>query len=209
MKQIDLETWNRKDHYHFFSKMKSPFFGITADVNCTKAYEKAKKEKLSFFAYYLHRSTMAINRIKEFKYRIIDNKIYEFDIIHAGATISRSDGTFAFIYVDFDEDFEIFNRSLQQKIEAVKITSGLNLSDNDDKIKDLIHYTTVPWISFTSILHPTDFDSTESVPKIAFGKFYENNGQKLMPVSVEAHHGLMDAFHMSEYFREFEKLLNQ
>lgn len=208
MKQIDIENWNRKDHYHFFSQMKSPFFGITADVDCTKGYENAKKQNISFFAYYLHRSTMAVNRVKAFKYRIIDDKVYECNIIHAVATISRSDGTFAFIYVDFDEDFDVFNKSLQHEIEMVKKSSGLNLSDDDDKIKDIIHYTTVPWISFTAILHPTNFDPKESVPKIAFGKFYEKNGQKFMPVSVEAHHGLMDAFHMSKYFMEFEELLN-
>ncbi|MGM0600207.1 MAG: CatA-like O-acetyltransferase [Candidatus Rifleibacteriota bacterium] len=207
MKLINIENWNRKDHYHFFSQMKSPFFGITAEVNCTGAYQKAKEENISFFAYYLHRSTMAINRIKEFKYRIIDDKVYELDTIHAGATISRSDGTFAFIYVDYDEDFDVFNKSLKNEIEKVKNTTGLNLSDDDDKIKDIIHYTTVPWISFTAILHPTNFDRKESVPKIAFGKFYQKEGQKLMPVSVEAHHGLMDAYHMSEYFKEFEKLL--
>ncbi|RZJ50126.1 MAG: chloramphenicol acetyltransferase, partial [Chryseobacterium sp.] len=35
MKIIDLENWNRKEHFEFFSKMKSPYFGFTTEVECT------------------------------------------------------------------------------------------------------------------------------------------------------------------------------
>lgn len=208
MKLINIDDWNRKEHYYFFSKMKSPFFGITSEVNCTKAYEKAKDENISFFSYYLHRSMMAVNMINEFKYRIIDNKVYEFNKINAGATISRNDRTFAFIYVIFDEDFEIFNKDLQNEIQEVKKSSGLRLN-NDELNKDLIRHTTIPWTHFTSILHPTNFDNSDSVPKITFGKFYEKNSQKFMPISIEAHHGLMDGSHISEYLEKFEIILNK
>jgi len=55
MKIIDTENWNRKEHFDFFSKMASPFFGIVTEVDCTKAYKKAKENENSFFAYYLHK----------------------------------------------------------------------------------------------------------------------------------------------------------
>lgn len=206
MKYIDIDAWNRKEHYQFFSAMKSPSFGMTADVKCTKAYETAKKEGFSFFAYYLYLSIKTVNRIPEFRYRIGDGKVCEYNVINAAATIAREDHTFAFIFVPYDEDFAVFNKSLQEEILAVKNSSGLRMHDKHLE-PNLIRYTAVPWIQFTGLLHPTNFNSNDAVPRISFGKVYEHAGEKFMPVSVEAHHGLMDGFHMGEYFRLFGEML--
>lgn len=207
MKLVDVESWNRKEHFEFFSKMASPYFGIVTEVDCTVAYKKAKEVGISFFASYLHKSMMAVNRVDELKYRIIDGKVYQFDKVNAGATIGRDDGTFAFIFVNFSENFETFNTELQKEVVAVKNSTGLRLNGDDVK-KDLIRHSTIPWTSFTGLLHPTNFDKTESVPKITFGKFSVREGRKFLPVSVEAHHGLLDGFHVAKYLQEFQNLLN-
>lgn len=39
MKQpIDLENWNRKGHFKFFSVFDDPFFGVTTLVDFTNIY---------------------------------------------------------------------------------------------------------------------------------------------------------------------------
>ena len=124
MRKININDWNRKDHYHFFSNMDNPFLGITANVNITKGYQKAKKNNISLYAYYLHQSMRAINAVPEFKLRIIDGEVYEFDTIHAGGTILREDKTFGFILTHFTENFEIFNENLQKEM----INKGLDRS---------------------------------------------------------------------------------
>ncbi|HCA99658.1 MAG TPA: chloramphenicol acetyltransferase [Porphyromonadaceae bacterium] len=207
MKQINIDTWKRKEHFEFFSAMKSPFLGITANVNCTKAYKEAKEKQVSFFAYYMHKSIAAVNSIPEFKYRIIDNEIYEVDKINVGTTLGRDDQTFAFAYVEYDEKFDIFNESLKAEIESVKNSTGLRFHKEHLRV-DLIRYTTIPWLNFTAVLHPTNFNEKDSVPRISFGKMFEENGELFLPVSVEAHHGLMDGYHVCQYFKEFENLLN-
>ena len=207
MKLIDIENWKRKEHFEFFSKMASPYFGLTSKVDCTSAYDKAREMGVSFFAYYLHKSMIAVNSIDEFRYRIIDNSVYEFDKIHAGATVAREDETFAFIFVNFSEDFHEFNHELQKEIELVKNSTGLRLN-NDDIKKNLIRHSTIPWVSFSGLLHPTNFDRSESVPKITFGKFSVQEQRKFLPVSVEAHHGLMDGLHIARYLEKFQGLLN-
>lgn len=63
MKIINIENWKRKEHFDFFSKMVSPFFGVVAEVDCTKCYDNAKNKGESFFATYLHRSMIAINTV--------------------------------------------------------------------------------------------------------------------------------------------------
>ena len=208
MKIIDVENWNRKEHFNFFSKMASPYFGIVTEVNCTKAYDIAKENGYSFFAYYLHKSMIAVNVVEELKYRIVNDNVVSFPVINAGATIGREDGTFGFIFVHFSSDFQAFNAELQKEILSVQNSKGLRLNDDDIK-KDLIRHSTIPWTSFSGLLHPTNFTQDESVPKITFGKFSMRDGQKYLPVSIEAHHGLVDGFHLAKYLTEFQNQLDK
>ncbi|MFN8364146.1 MAG: CatA-like O-acetyltransferase [Cloacibacterium normanense] len=111
----------------------------------------------------------------------------EFETIHAGITIAREDETFAgFGFVNFSSDFETFNNELNNEILEVKKCSWVK-TYNDDIKKDLIRHSTTPWNSFSGLLHPTNFDQKESVPKITFGKFIIREGKRMLPVSIEAH----------------------
>ena len=50
MKQvIDLDNWNRKEHFAFFSAFDDPFFGVTTLVDFTDVYRQSKEQNVSFF----------------------------------------------------------------------------------------------------------------------------------------------------------------
>lgn len=204
---IDLENWNRKEHFEFFSSLKSSYFGFTTEVDCTKAYDTAKKNGHSFFAFYLYKSMIAINKVDALKLRIVGDQIALYDTVHIGSTIGKADGTFGFSYFEYSEDFSVFNERLQEQITIVQNTKGLGIK-NEVLPLNHIRHTTIPWHSFTSILHPTNLDPKESIPKIAFGKFSIREGKKMMPVSIEAHHGLADGIDLAKYFEVFQKELD-
>ncbi|KAA3604127.1 MAG: chloramphenicol acetyltransferase [Calditrichaeota bacterium] len=208
MKFIDIENWNRKEHYEFFLNFDNPFWGIVTEIDCTKAYEISKKNNFSFFAYYLHKSILAVNKINEFKYRIQDDKVVMFDTIHVGSTIGRKDGTFGFSFVPFSTDFEVFNAGLLEEIRNVENSTGLRANENTGR-SDVIHYSTLPWRKFSSLTHVRNFENNECVPKITFGKFFEQNGKKLIPVSIDIHHSLADGLHVANYLEEFQTLMNE
>ena len=109
--------------------------------------------------------------------------------------------------MNFSSDFETFNTELNNEILEVKNCSGLR-HNNDDIKKDLIRHSTIPWNSFSGLLHPTNFDQKESVPKITFGRFIIREGKRMLPISIEAHHGLVDGFHIAKYLNEFQNQLN-
>ncbi|MEL6943777.1 MAG: CatA-like O-acetyltransferase, partial [Bacteroidota bacterium] len=39
--------------------------------------------------------------------------------------------------------------------------------------------------------------------------FSKSGGRKEMPVSIHAHHALMDGFHVGQYIERFQKLMNE
>lgn len=202
---INIENWNRKEHFLFFSKFDEPFFGVTVKIDCTIAYKKAKEKGISFFLYYLYRALKAANEIENFRYRIIENQPYNFATVNASPTINRPNGTFGFAYMDYFEEEKQFYEKALQEIENVKNTNNLLPAVSGENV---IHFSAIPWLDFTSISHARSFSHPDSCPKISFGKMTENNGVKEMSVSIHVHHALMDGYHVGLFVEKFQALLN-
>lgn len=207
MKQkLDIDTWNRKEHYLFFKQMEEPFFGITTTIDCTKAYEKSKELEMSFFCYYLYKTLATVNAIEPFRYRILHNEVYIFDTINASATILREDKTFGFSLIEYTENLKDFDIAVSKEITRVQNTSGLFTREF---AANLIHFSTLPWINFTSFSHARSFTFEDSCPKISFGKMMDENGRKTMAMSIHVHHSLIDGYHVGEFVNYFQNLMNE
>lgn len=196
MQKLDINTWARKDHFHFFKQFEEPFFGVVVTLECTAAYEKCKKDGHSFFLYYLYQSLAAANEIEPFRYRIVGEDVVIHNTIDASPTINRPDGTFGFSYMRFYPDYAVFEAAAKLEITRVQQNTGLELSASNDHI---IHYSSIPWLNFTSLSHARAFSFNDCIPKISFGKMTENNGLKTMPVSIHVHHALMDGYHVGQF----------
>lgn len=207
-KLLDLDNWNRKEHFLFFKQMQEPFFGATVMIDCTKAYAKAKELGTSFFIYYLHKTLVAVNAFECFKYRMENTHIYIYDRIDGSATISRSDGTFGFSHIEYHPDYSIFEQNAITEINRIQNTTGLFTKDFYED--NLIHFSTIPWLNFTSLSHARSMTTPDSSPKISFGKMTESKkGKRKMPMSIHVHHGLMDAMHVGQMADYFQKIMNQ
>jgi chloramphenicol O-acetyltransferase type A len=207
MKQlIDIDTWARKDHFNFFRQFEEPFFGVTVNVDCTTAYARAKEQGLSFFLSYLHKALAAANSVEAFRYRIGGNEVFLYDVVNASPTINRPDGTFGFSYIDFNADFTAFAEEAQKEIERVQNSTGLVPAVSGENV---IHFSSIPWINFTSLSHARSFSFNDCIPKISFGKMTEVEGVKAMPVSVHVHHALMDGYHVGQFVERFQQLLDE
>ncbi|MDW8851651.1 chloramphenicol acetyltransferase [Flavobacterium sp. MMLR14_040] len=205
---LDLENWNRKEHFAHFSKMEEPFFGATVEIDCTKAYQMAKSLNSSFFIYYLHKTLVAANTIENFKYRISDDKIYINDRIDASATIGREDGTFGFSLIEYNSDFEVFKQNALAEVKRIQSTKGLFTRSFDDD--NVIHFSAIPWLNFTSLSHARSYTYPDSCPKISFGKMITSeNGKRTIAMSVHVHHGLMDGLHVGQFVDLFQDLMNK
>lgn len=207
MKQkIDISTWKRKGHLEFFLAFQEPFFGITTTIDCTIAYKKAKAMQISFFVYYLHKTLAAVNQIENFRYRIEGEDVFLYNEIDASATIMREDKTFGFSFMKFHEDIYEFNTIVQKEIERIQTTTGILTREYPENI---IHFSAVPWINFTGLTHSRNFGVADSCPKISYGKLVEENGKKSMALSVTAHHGLVDGYHIGLFIEALQTELNK
>ncbi|MES2809613.1 MAG: chloramphenicol acetyltransferase [Bacteroidota bacterium] len=207
MKQkLDIENWNRKEHFNFFKRFDEPYYGVTVKLDCTTAYQYSKANGLSFYNYYLHKTLAAVNALPNFKYRIEGEDVFVYDRIDASTTVLRDDHTFGFSDIIFNDDFTIFNQTAKAEIERVKQTKGLFTTAQS---AHEIHFSALPWMDFTSVSQATNFKSGISCPKVSVGKLVNKGDKKLMAFSVHVHHALVDGYHLGLFFEKLQALLNE
>lgn len=203
--EVDIDTWERKTTYEFFIDFADPFFNITANLDVTRLYRFCKDNHLAFSLAALFLSLQTANEIREFRLRIKDERVVEFDRIEATQTILNDDETFSFCYFEMKDD--IFEFARAGKLAREKYLK-LKTFDVETERLDLIFCSALPWISFTSFKHASRGNNRLSVPRMVFGKHFEDRERRMMPLSVEVHHALVDGIHVGKFFNLFQEKID-
>lgn len=200
MRQINIETWARRKHYEFFKAFDAPHFNVTANVDVTKLYTYAKESGQSFFKLFLYGAVKTANEIPELRYRIRGDEVVEHEIVHPSFTVMLDEDVFNFCAAKFSADLPTFLEEVTARME--RATEEVVVGDEEPD--DLLYITSVPWVTFTSITHPTHQQQHDSVPRIAWGKFARQGSRMVMPLSVQAHHALVDGVHIGKYYEKLQ-----
>lgn len=205
---LDLDTWPRREVFEFFRHFDKPYFNVCLRLDVTNLLGelKRRKEKLSVSLTYHYLALKAANEIEPFRYRLRDGKVLVHEVINGGTTVILPNETFTLVYFDHADSYRKFMDGATKAVEAIKTGDGTFRPKHEDDAR--IHCTTLPWIAFTSFSHARRWwHKEDSVPKISFGKFVQENGRTLMPFSVEVHHALMDGLHVGRYIERIEEML--
>lgn len=205
-KELDISSWNRKQHYEHFMMLADPFFATTIQIDVTAAYNHAKTNKVSFFACYLHACMKAINAIENFKFRIEDDKVYVYDEIAASATIARPDNTYGFSFICYSEEFSIFNANFLKERERIVNSTDLFPPVNS---ADCVYCSAIPWLNFTGHKETFAGNNKDSIPRLAFGKVVKEQDRLLMPMAVSVNHALVDGYHVGLFVERLEEILTK
>jgi chloramphenicol O-acetyltransferase type A len=193
---IDLERWSRFQHYQFFKDYELPFFSLCTSLDATALLATTRAKGYSFFITYHYLSLKAANEVEEFRYRLRNDGVIVHDRVDTGTTMLRPDNTFSLAYFDFDDDFTTFRKNAEEEV-ARRRSGEVELLGRIDR-DDMIYHSVIPWTSFTGLTHAR-VNRSESVPKVVFGRYREEGGRMMLPISVEGHHAVMDAFHMGRF----------
>ncbi|UCG00356.1 MAG: chloramphenicol acetyltransferase [Candidatus Heimdallarchaeota archaeon] len=201
MRYIDMQTWSRRDHFRMFNSFNHPHFSMSANIDLTAFNSDVKQRGLSFTLAIVYVISRASNAIPEFRYRIRVDQVVEHEIVNPSFTILVDDDIFSFCTVDYTEEFPVFAARAAEHMAKVK--KHLELA-NDPERDDYLFMSTIPWVSFTSFIHPMQFHPTDSIPRFAWGKMFEEGGLLKLPLSVQGHHALMDGIHMGRFYEKVQ-----
>jgi chloramphenicol O-acetyltransferase type A len=203
-KKLDLARWPRREHFQFFNSFEEPYHGVCIRLDCTAAYRFAKQHGISFFLYCVYQTLSASQAIEAFRLRIEQDEVFLYNRIDAGSVVDRSDGTFGYGLFPYHEDLVRFLADAAQEMERIRNTTGLPRTTSNN----LIRYSVLPWIDFTSLSHARAFSRPDSCPRITFGKMTEHDGKRSMPLSIHVNHALIDGRDLGQYLELLQELMN-
>ena len=206
MKILDMNTYKRKDHFEYFRSLAYPYVGVTVDVDITSFFKTIKEKKYPFFLSFLWCVNQACNEIPQFRQRIVNDSIVEYEYCHTSHTVSKEDETYAYCTLDARMSLDEFiQRSLPIHNQAKE--EG-NIEESAEEAQSLIFISTLPWISYSSLIQPVPIPA-DSNPRVTWGKYKEEKGKILMPVSTLCHHALVDGKHLADFYQALENKLNE
>jgi chloramphenicol O-acetyltransferase type A len=201
---IDQQTWPRREHFAKFASFRYPHFSMCAPVDLTALRPAAKQRGVSLTAAILYVVARAANEVPEFRCRIRGDTVVEHEVVHPSLTVLVEGDLFAFAQVDYTPDFGVFARWVGERFARAKEQPTLTDEPGRD---DLLFMTAIPWVSFTSFSHPMPTLPADSIPRFAWGKAFPEGSSLKMPLSVQAHHALLDGLHMARYYERVAGLL--
>lgn len=210
MQIINLEIWKRREHFEFFYRMDYPQYNICANIDVTRFLQFVKAHELSFYYAMIFATTKVTDECESFRYRIREGKqVILHDKLHPSFTdmaANSSDELFKFVTLDMPNDLFDFVRKAKETSQTQKLYFDFAPIAGRD---DFIYITCIPWISFTHLSHTISINRNDSVPRISWGKYFEQDGKVLLPFSVQVHHAFVDGLHVGQYFERLQTFLNQ
>jgi chloramphenicol O-acetyltransferase type A len=205
---LDLETWPRRDAFDYFRGFDKPYFSVCARVDVARLKQVVADTGVGSVALACHFIALRLANLHEpFRYRIEGQRVRVHPAVSGSTTVLRADDSFGFADFDDQPDFVAFVAAASISIAAAR--SGRAAFEPKPDAQACIHFTTLPWLHFTSFSHARNWGREDSIPKLAFGRVESEGKCAWMPLSVEVHHALMDGVHVGRYVQAFEAALRE
>ena len=205
MRIVDMSREPRAAQFDYFMSLPNPHAAVTANCDITHLHRVVKERGYPFFLSLLYCAIHAANSIPEFRRRIKDGQVVEFENCLSSHTVALDNGAYCYCELDCSRPFDEFLPYAAEKVARAKAHPVL--ADETDTLQ-LYFVSSLPWISFTALQHPTT-GPLDSNPRITFGKFFEQDGRILLPLNLELHHALADGIHFARFYEAFHRLVSE
>lgn len=201
MKRLDLDSWSRKDIFNLFSKVDYPFYSVTIPVEVTNVKRVAKEEGLSFYYLMVWLCTAALNAVEEFRIQIKGDSLFVSEELYPSFTCMRKgEDSFVIVNNKWQEDYREFCKVAERRLENQKSLFGEEAMEGCP-----IYISCTPWFDFTSLTNERNFDKDDTIPRIAWGKYYEENGKLMVHLSIDVNHRTIDGVHIGRLKEELDR----
>ena len=199
MKEIDINTWYRKDYFLFYKSFTCSLFNLSIETDATVAFKYCKKNNISFFIFCLYAFLKAANEVPQFRHRLIGDKVFDTENLTATTPImlpNDENHQFTMVNCPYVDSFEEFSAQTKNKIAHAK--SGVT-PDKDSQIHEgLICLNCMPWFSFTGGAHAF-LDPHQTMTIINWGKIKENGNKLILPYFMQLNHMFIDGYHVGQF----------
>ncbi len=203
---IDKETYYRKGVFRHFTEDCKCSTSITARVDVTELAEWSKKTGTKFYINFLYLLTKVLNSRDDYRlgYRWQTDELICYDQINPTQYVFHEDTeTCTPVYSTYSDDYAVFYRNALEDVEKAKQTReyGLDAANHPN----WFDASFIPWLSYDSLNIELPDGYLYFAPIVNWGKYREENGRLMMPVSVRLNHAIADGYLVAKVFLLLEK----
>lgn len=205
-RKINLDEYYRKGVYRHFTQDCKCSVSMTARVDVTELYKTSKKTGTRFYLNFLYLLTKSLNSRDDYKmyYDFRTDELFCFDKINPIQYAFRPETeTCTPVYSTYYEDYETFYSEAEKDLEEGKRSTTYNL-DSENHI-NWFDASCIPFVSYDSMNIELPDGYLYYQPIINFGKFREENGRLMMPLTVRLNHAVADGYLVANVFSTVEK----
>lgn len=202
-KVLDMDKYSRRKHFDYFRSLAYPYVGMTVNVDITDFVRKTKEEGLPFFLSLCYCVAQAANGVPEFRQRIRDGSIIQYDWCQTSHTLALEDGSYCYCTLESNMSFREY---LPRAVEAQRLASKERSLEDGEDGDSLLFVSSIPFISYTSLIQPVPCPA-DSNPRISWGKYFRQGDRLMLPITVLCHHALVDAIHISRFYATLDMAL--
>lgn len=203
---IDIEKWQRKDHYlHYMSQLRCTF-SLTTNIDITGLKTFIKKANKRIYPVQIHMLATVVNQYQEFRMNYNANGVLGYwDELNPSYTVfNKSTETFSSIWTEYKKSFDEFYKSCIHDID--EYSQATCLMPKPNQAPNTFTISSLPWTSFTGFNINVFNDGNYLPPIFTLGKFIEQDGKVLMPVAIQVHHAVCDGFHIGKFINSLQQL---
>ena len=204
--KVDIDEWSRGSLFQFYIEKMRIVMSLTVDINVAPLITYTKKNALKFYPAMIWVVSKVINSHDEFKYSWdADGNLIRWDSISPSyAVFNRDDEFFSKFVTEYTDDiFEFYQRTVddQRKYQEERAIIG-------NQPQNFFDVSCLPWVKYKHFdVHVFD-EGKFLAPVLTWGKYEAQNGNALMPLTMNIHHAVADGFHLSRFFNEVQELID-
>ena len=205
-KVVDPAAYYRRDVYRHFTEDCRCSTSMTARVDVTALKEYSVRTGTKFYVNFIFILSRVLNSREDYRMGFLreTGELICHDRINPTHYVFHEDTeTCTPVYTDYCEDYGAFYRACSADIERAKSTReyGLDASNHPDSFDA----SYIPWASYDSLNIELPDGNLFFAPIINWGRYREENGRLMMPVTVRLNHAVADGYLVANVFRLIEK----
>lgn len=209
-KIIDKEKYYRKDVFRHFSEDCKCSVSITNRIDVTELYRISKETGTKFYINFLYILAKVLNSRDDYKmcYLYENNELIVYDKINPIQYIFHEDTeTCTPVYTEYFEDYKMFYEKCADDIDKANKRREYGLDSlNHPNWFDASY---ISWLSYDSLNIELPDGYLHFMPIVNWGKFREEEGHLMMPVTVRLNHAAADGYLVCKVFLMLEEEINK
>ena len=201
-KVIDKETYYRKGVFRHFSEDCKCSVSMTSRVDVTELVKYSKSTGTKFYINFLYLLTKVLNSRDDYKMAYLwqTEDIICYDVINPTQYVFHEDTeTCTPVYTNYDPDYKTFYDNALADVEKAKQTREYMLdSMNHPNWFDASY---ISWLSYDSLNVELPDGYLYFQPIINWGKYREENGRLMLPLTVRMNHAIADGYLVAKVYK--------